>query len=132
MQTKKINNLALQIAEKSGKIRNLYATKNHLKKMMEMVRGLEDITSSREAGSSVSVRDTRDFPGAEQRVDTRKRIEIIQTAEDEQPAPVREGDAIVILFNDIHSFVADGAEELELMILGIAREKGKLDTVETE
>ena len=42
-QTKKINNLALQIAEKSGIIRNLYATKNHPKKMMEMVKGLEDI-----------------------------------------------------------------------------------------
>ena len=72
------------------------------------------------------------FSGAEQREDTRKRKEITQSADNEQTALVREGDAIAILFNDIHSFVADGAEELELMIVGIAREKGRLDTVEME
>ena len=68
------------------------------------------------------------FSGAERRDDTRARNEIGRAAGGELTASIKEGDAIAILFNDVHSFVADQDEDLELLIIGIAREKGRLDT----
>ena len=68
------------------------------------------------------------FSGAERRADTRARNEISRAAGQELTAPIGEGDAIAILFNDVHSFVADRDEDLELLVVGIAREKGRLDT----
>lgn len=47
-----------------------------------------------------------------------------------ESAQVRKGDAVPVLLNDEHSFENTGFTDLELMIVGIAREKGKLDTVE--
>jgi oxalate decarboxylase/phosphoglucose isomerase-like protein (cupin superfamily) len=43
---------------------------------------------------------------------------------------IRKGDAVPVLLNDAHSFENTGAEDLEFLIVGVAREKGKLDTVE--
>ena len=43
---------------------------------------------------------------------------------------IRKGDAIPVLFNDAHAFRNSGAGELEFMIVGIARQKMALDTVE--
>ena len=68
------------------------------------------------------------FSGAERRADTRARREVSAAAGDELVASVKEGDAIAILYNDVHSFVADEGQDLELLIVGIAREKGRLDT----
>ena len=68
------------------------------------------------------------FSGAERRADTRKRSEITQTSGAELTAPISEGDAIAVLFHDVHSFVADSEQDLEMLIVGIAREKGRLDT----
>jgi mannose-6-phosphate isomerase-like protein (cupin superfamily) len=47
-------------------------------------------------------------------------------------APIAKGDAIPVLFNDVHSFENTGTGELEFMIVGVAREKGRLDTVEVK
>ena len=47
---------------------------------------------------------------------------------DEQ-SPITEGDAIPVLLNEVHSFGNDQASDLELLIIGVAREKGKLDTI---
>jgi mannose-6-phosphate isomerase-like protein (cupin superfamily) len=69
------------------------------------------------------------FSGAERRADTRARQEINAAAGPELEAAVQEGDAIAILYNDVHSFVADANQDLEVLIVGIAREKGRLDTV---
>jgi mannose-6-phosphate isomerase-like protein (cupin superfamily) len=50
----------------------------------------------------------------------------------EETAPVSEGDAVPVLLGEAHS-VAPGSEtSLELMIIGVAREKDKLDTVVVE
>ncbi len=49
-----------------------------------------------------------------------------------EAAPIREEDAIPILFNEAHSFVNDQDQDLEVLVIGISREKGKLDTVELE
>ena len=50
----------------------------------------------------------------------------------EEAAPVSEGDAVPVLLGEAHS-VAPGKEaSLELMIIGVAREKDKLDTVVLE
>ena len=68
------------------------------------------------------------FSGAERRADTRARKEITETAGPELAAPIQEGDAIAILLNDVHSFTADSGEDLELLVVGIARAKGRLDT----
>ncbi len=46
-----------------------------------------------------------------------------------ETAPISKGDAVPVLLNDVHSFENNGAADLEFMIVGIAREKGKLDTV---
>ncbi|MDQ1470899.1 MAG: hypothetical protein QOJ99_2379 [Bryobacterales bacterium] len=43
-------------------------------------------------------------------------------------APVHKGDAVPIMFNEIHSFENTGAGDLELMVAGIARAKWALDT----
>ena len=67
------------------------------------------------------------FSGAEKRADTQARQEISAAAGAELDATVRAGDAIGILYNDVHSFVADGNKPLELLIVGIAREKGRID-----
>ena len=49
-----------------------------------------------------------------------------------ESAPISKGDAVPVLFNDVHSFENNGAADLEFMIVGIAREKGKLDTVDVK
>jgi mannose-6-phosphate isomerase-like protein (cupin superfamily) len=43
-------------------------------------------------------------------------------------APVHKGDAVPIMFNEIHSFENIGTGDLELMVAGIARAKWALDT----
>ena len=44
-----------------------------------------------------------------------------------ETAPIAKGDAVPVLLNDQHSFENTGSTDLEFMIVGIAREKGKLD-----
>jgi mannose-6-phosphate isomerase-like protein (cupin superfamily) len=50
----------------------------------------------------------------------------------DESAPVHKGDAVPIVFNDIHSIENNGSEDLELMIVGIARQKFVLDTVQVK
>ena len=45
-------------------------------------------------------------------------------------ARIIEGDAIPVLLNEVHSVSNDTSIDLEMMIIGVAREKGKLDTIE--
>ena len=49
-----------------------------------------------------------------------------------ESAPIRKGDAIPIFLNEVHSFASSGPGDLEFLIIGIAREKGKLDTTEVK
>jgi len=44
-----------------------------------------------------------------------------------ESAAIRKGDAIPILFSDVHSFESSQTAELELMVVGIARQKFVLD-----
>jgi mannose-6-phosphate isomerase-like protein (cupin superfamily) len=46
-----------------------------------------------------------------------------------ETAKIRHADAVPILLSDEHSFAAGNQSELELLVVGIARERGKLDTV---
>jgi len=46
-----------------------------------------------------------------------------------ETAAIRKGDGIPILPDQPHAIANSGAQDLELMIIGIATEKGKLDTV---
>jgi mannose-6-phosphate isomerase-like protein (cupin superfamily) len=48
----------------------------------------------------------------------------------EATTAIREGDVVPVFLGETHSFLNDGRQDLEFMIIGIAREKGKLDTVE--
>ncbi len=43
-------------------------------------------------------------------------------------APVKKGDAVPALLNEVHSFENTGTEDLEMMIVGVARTKSVLDT----
>jgi len=45
-----------------------------------------------------------------------------------ESAPVHKGAAVPILLNETHAITNTGAGDLELMVMGIAMEKGKLDT----
>ena len=45
----------------------------------------------------------------------------------EEAADIQKGDAIPVLLNDVHSFENTGARDLEFLVVGIAREKGRLD-----
>jgi mannose-6-phosphate isomerase-like protein (cupin superfamily) len=46
-----------------------------------------------------------------------------------ETAPVHKGDAIPVLLNETHSFKNTGPRDLEFMIVGIASQKGVLETV---
>ncbi len=50
----------------------------------------------------------------------------------DETTPIAKGDAVPVLLNDVHSFENTGAGDLEFLIVGIAREKGKLDTVDVK
>ena len=50
----------------------------------------------------------------------------------EETAPVSEGDAVPVLLGEAHSVDSGPESSLELMIIGVAREKDKLDTVVVE
>jgi len=47
-----------------------------------------------------------------------------------ETAPIRKGDAVPVPLNEVHSFRNRGAGELEMMIIGIASQKGVLETIE--
>ncbi len=47
-----------------------------------------------------------------------------------QRAAIRKGDAVPIRLAEVHSFRAEGSQDLELMIIGIAAQKWVLDTEE--
>jgi mannose-6-phosphate isomerase-like protein (cupin superfamily) len=44
-----------------------------------------------------------------------------------ETAPLRKGDAVPIRMKDVHSFENTGSADLELLVYGIALQKGKLD-----
>jgi mannose-6-phosphate isomerase-like protein (cupin superfamily) len=46
-----------------------------------------------------------------------------------ETAPIRKGDAVPVLLNDAHSFRNPGSGDLEFMIIGIASQKGVLETI---
>ena len=50
----------------------------------------------------------------------------------EESASLAGGDAVPVLLNEVHSLSSSNSQALELMIIGVAREKGKLDTVDVE
>jgi mannose-6-phosphate isomerase-like protein (cupin superfamily) len=43
---------------------------------------------------------------------------------------IRKGDAVPVLLDEVHSFRNQGTQDLELMIVGVAAQKGVLETVE--
>ena len=45
-----------------------------------------------------------------------------------ESAAIRKGDAIPVLLGDVHSFVNNGTEDLEFLVVGIARQKWALDS----
>ena len=47
-----------------------------------------------------------------------------------ESVPIRKGDAIPVLLNDVHSFRSAASGELELMVVGIARHKWALDSTD--
>ena len=49
------------------------------------------------------------------------------TQVDAETAPLRKGDAVPVRVKEVHSFENTGAGDLELLVYGVALEKGKLD-----
>ena len=49
-----------------------------------------------------------------------------------ESAAIHKGDAVPILFNDVHSFENNGSSDLEFLIVGVARVKWALDTQEVK
>jgi mannose-6-phosphate isomerase-like protein (cupin superfamily) len=47
-----------------------------------------------------------------------------------EEAPIVKGDAVPVFLNEVHAFANAGPEPLELMVVGVARQKWALDTVE--
>jgi mannose-6-phosphate isomerase-like protein (cupin superfamily) len=50
----------------------------------------------------------------------------------DESAPIRKYDAIPVLVNDVHSIENKSGADLELMVVGIAMEKGKIDVVDVK
>jgi mannose-6-phosphate isomerase-like protein (cupin superfamily) len=46
-----------------------------------------------------------------------------------ETAGIHKGDAVPVLLNEAHSFKNNSSQDLEFMIIGIARQKGVLETV---
>jgi mannose-6-phosphate isomerase-like protein (cupin superfamily) len=46
----------------------------------------------------------------------------------EESAPIRKGDAIPVQIDDVHSFENSSGADLELLVVGVAMEKGKIDS----
>ena len=49
---------------------------------------------------------------------------------EKESEPVREGEAIPVLFNEVHAFENTGQEPLEIMIIAVSRIKESVDTVD--
>jgi mannose-6-phosphate isomerase-like protein (cupin superfamily) len=49
-----------------------------------------------------------------------------------ETAAIHKGDGIPVMLDEAHSFTNTGTQDLELMIIGIAKQKGALDTVEVK
>jgi mannose-6-phosphate isomerase-like protein (cupin superfamily) len=49
-----------------------------------------------------------------------------------ETAAIHKGDGIPVMLNEAHSFTNTGTQDLELMIIGVAMQKGALDTVEVK
>jgi len=47
-----------------------------------------------------------------------------------ESVPVKKGDAIPVLLNDVHSFRGPASGEMELMVVGVARQKWALDSTD--
>ena len=47
-----------------------------------------------------------------------------------ETAHIRKGDAVPVLLNEAHSFRNNGSQDLEFMIVGVASQKGVLETIE--
>jgi len=48
----------------------------------------------------------------------------------DEMAPIRKGDAVPVLLNEVHSFRNNSTQDLEFMIVGVASQKGVLETIE--
>ena len=45
-----------------------------------------------------------------------------------ETAAIHQGDAVPVLLNEAHAFKNDSSQDLEFMIIGIATQKGVLET----
>jgi len=50
----------------------------------------------------------------------------------QESATIRPGDGVPIRPDEAHAVSNSGADDLELMIIGVATEKGRLDTIEVQ
>jgi mannose-6-phosphate isomerase-like protein (cupin superfamily) len=50
----------------------------------------------------------------------------------DETAPIRKGDALPVLINDVHSIENTSGGDLELMVVGVAMEKGKIDSANVQ
>jgi mannose-6-phosphate isomerase-like protein (cupin superfamily) len=50
----------------------------------------------------------------------------------DESAPIRKGDALPVLIGDVHSIENTSGGDLELMVVGVAMEKGKIDVVNVQ
>ena len=47
-------------------------------------------------------------------------------------SPIVKGGAVPVLLNAVHAFSNDTVEDMELLIIDVAREKGEVDTTEAK
>jgi mannose-6-phosphate isomerase-like protein (cupin superfamily) len=50
----------------------------------------------------------------------------------DESAPIRKGDAVPVLTGDVHSIENTSGGDLELMVVGVAMEKGKIDVADVQ
>lgn len=48
----------------------------------------------------------------------------------DETSAIRKDDVVPIRLDDVQSFANTGSDDLEFLVVGVAREKGKLDTVD--
>ena len=50
----------------------------------------------------------------------------------DESAPIHKGDALPVLIEDVHSIENTSGGDLELMVVGVAMEKGKIDVANVQ
>jgi hypothetical protein len=70
-----------------------------------------------------------EISAAKRRTDRRGKLPNFRSFAQRETAEIHKGDAVPVLLNEAHSFKNNSSQNLEFMLIGIASQRGVLETV---